>query len=263
MDPLRARAALLSALLIAGLLVGCNRADREAGGVGCRGSRLELIRPQTLLVGADVGIEPFAFRREGELTGFEVELMRELGRRMNLEVEIVNRTAPGLLPGLIAKRYDAVAAAVRTSAENRAQVCFSAPYLEADLAVVSTRAFEDLSAVPDGTRVAVEAGSVASAWTGRNLDRRLDADVVPTLQDVLRAVDEGGVAVMDLANARARAKDTRLRIVEVIDTGEDHAVAFHPDGGALRDRISQRIEAMREDGSLEALEKEWFGERPG
>ena len=67
-----------------------------------------------LRVGMDASYPPFEEIDEttGELRGYDVELAREIGRRLGLEVQFVNIGFDGLYDALITKKVDAVISAL-------------------------------------------------------------------------------------------------------------------------------------------------------
>lgn len=72
---------------------------------------LERIEQAGLLkIGLDASYPPFEDIDEatGEIRGFDVDLARELGRRLGVEIEIINSGWDGLYDALEAGRFDAV-----------------------------------------------------------------------------------------------------------------------------------------------------------
>lgn len=72
---------------------------------------------------------PFNFTRpDGTLDGFEVDLTHELCKRLNAKCEIITQEWDGIIPGLNAKKFDAILAGMSITEEREKIVDFSVPY---------------------------------------------------------------------------------------------------------------------------------------
>jgi len=80
-------------------------------------------------LGIDVPYEPFVVRNaDGDLEGFEIDLGNELCARANLECSWVEQGWDGIIPGLLARKYDAILSSMAITPERERQVLFSLPY---------------------------------------------------------------------------------------------------------------------------------------
>ena len=119
-----------------------------------------------LRVAIDPSFPPFdALDDNGNLTGFDVDLGRELGQRLATPMEFRAIAFDGLVDAVIAGKVDVVISAFPLDPRLTRDVRFSRPYFEAGLVLVSptgsdVRVAEDLV----GRTVAVEWGSLSDAW---------------------------------------------------------------------------------------------------
>ncbi len=65
-------------------------------------------RPGALLVGSSFDYRPFEYRQGKILKGFDVEIVKEINRRLGLKVEWVNSDFDTIFDSLAAGRFDAV-----------------------------------------------------------------------------------------------------------------------------------------------------------
>ncbi|MFW6146412.1 MAG: serine/threonine-protein kinase [Planctomycetota bacterium] len=72
---------------------------------------------------------PFSsYDNRGDLTGFDVDVSREIARRLGRKLEIVPVAWDGILDGLLAGRYDAIIGSMAVTPERAKKVSFSRPY---------------------------------------------------------------------------------------------------------------------------------------
>jgi ABC-type amino acid transport substrate-binding protein len=72
---------------------------------------------------------PFSFYdQDGELIGFDVDVAREIGKRLGREVEFTTIKWDGILPGLLAGHYDTIISSMARTPGREEKVDFSIPY---------------------------------------------------------------------------------------------------------------------------------------
>ena len=81
-----------------------------------------------LRVATDATFPPMEFVENGKKTGFDVELVEAVAAKMGKKVEWVDIDFKGLVPGLVAKRYDMAVSAIYITDERKKVVDFTQPY---------------------------------------------------------------------------------------------------------------------------------------
>ncbi len=255
-------AALILALVVA--LAGCGGGggggDGEEGGGG--GER------ETITVASDIAYPPFEFTQNGKTVGFDIDLMREIGKRAGFTPEFQNVRFDLIIPGLDNNLYDAAISAMTITEEREEQIDFSDPYFNADQSLLvpsdsNIRSTDDLS---DAT-VGVQLGTMGAAQADEFQSEGTVGEVrtFDTIEDAFAALKDGQVdAVINnlpVSQDRADQSDGRLKVVETIPTGEQYGIAF-PKDSKLVDPVNEALAEIKEDGTYEKIYKKWIGRAP-
>ena len=217
-----------------------------------------------LTVGISLTNPPYGFTdpNTGRPVGFEVELAKALAEAMELDLTLLNRAAPTLIPAALSRRVDVGAASFTDDTELAPDVCRSASYLDADLAVVvrstdvsKIKSLDDLA----GRKVGVARASAASRWAGRLGDS--EVTVLETVDDVFSAVLHGRLdaGVGDRPTAfRTQMAVPRLRAVLKVATGV-HYVLVGAAESSVMPQVDNALGALEADGTLHEMKRRWFG----
>ncbi|WP_428467666.1 transporter substrate-binding domain-containing protein [Photobacterium minamisatsumaniensis] len=82
----------------------------------------------TLRVGLSTFV-PWAMRdKQGELVGFEVDVARRLAKDAGLKVEFIPTAWDGIIPALLAGKFDVIIGGLSITPERNMSVLFTAPY---------------------------------------------------------------------------------------------------------------------------------------
>ena len=248
--------ALITLLTLLLALAGCGPEDPAWARVQETG---------VLRVGMDAAYPPFeSLDENGQVVGFDVDMAREIGRRLGLEVQFVNIAYDGLYDALVTGQVDVlISALVPAYGTERAR--FSEPYFNAgDVLVVppgsSIEEMRDLG----GRTLAVEYGSGGDV-EARKWERRVAALTVERYDTPASALDavlagEADAALVDGISARLAVGQhpDDLMLAEGV-TETLFAIAVHEDSNILLREINTLVEEMSEDGTRDALTQKWFG----
>jgi len=97
----------------------------------------------TLRVGMSTFV-PWAMRdKQGELIGFEIDVAKRLAKDSGWQVEFVPTAWDGIIPALLAKKFDVIIGGMSITPERSKSVLFSAPYSHSGVQVAANKKLAD------------------------------------------------------------------------------------------------------------------------
>src|SRR5688572_18064364 len=114
---------LMAVLVVAGALVaaGCGN---DGSGSGDRAGGPNTITDGELRVGSDIPYPPFEFGRAPDYEGFDVDIVNEIAKGLDVEAKLVKSPFDPILRNLAQNRFDMVASAVTVTPERERTVAF-------------------------------------------------------------------------------------------------------------------------------------------
>ncbi|MCM3612208.1 amino acid ABC transporter substrate-binding protein [Planococcus sp. MERTA32b] len=219
----------------------------------------------TLLVGTEGTYPPFTFHDDsGELTGFDVEIAREVAERLGVEAKFLETQWDGMFAGLDSGRFDMVANQVGIREDRLESYDFSDPYITSAAVLVTSKdeteitSFEDLegkvsaqSLTSNYADIAKEYGAELTGVEGFNQAIEL------LVSDRVDATVNDKISVLDFLNQRP---DAPIQIADESDDASKSGLQFRKDSGAIVDEVNKALADMIEDGTYDEISQKWFGE---
>ena len=150
---------LLVLLLAAIVLAACGGGSTEedpttddaTGSGGTEEDVLAKVKEEgKLVVGTEGTYPPFTFHDDsGKLTGFDVEIAQEVGKRLGVEVEFLETQWDAMFAGLDSGRFDMVANQVGINPEREESYEFSDPYISSTAVLVVAKDNEEIKSFED------------------------------------------------------------------------------------------------------------------
>jgi ABC-type amino acid transport substrate-binding protein len=249
-------------LAIASLAVaGCGSSDDEttSGGGGGGGGG------EPLTVGSDIPYPPFEQGKPGNYTGFDIELMEAIGKKIGRTPEFQDTSFETIFRDVAQGKFEAVISAATITEEREKAVDFSNPYYLSEQAVLvkegsDIQSFEDL----EGKTVAAQQGT-----TGLELAKeKANASEIrpyPEGPDAVNALKAGTVeaVVIDAPVAQnAVEKSGGVEIAEKVPTEEEYGIAIGQGNTELLEEINRGLEEVLADGTYTKIYKKWFKLEP-
>ncbi len=262
------RTRLLSALAAASLaLAACGGSDGSSD-TTTAGSTLETIAAGKLTVCSDAPYEPFEFQdASGKWTGFDMDLMREIATRNNLELEVTVQPFDGIWLAPAAGTCDVVASSMTITAEREEAADFSDGYFDSFQSMLVMKDNEaTLASIESfaGKKVAVQTGTTGEAFAKANLTGAeiQSFDEAGAMFLALESGDVDGVLQDFPINADRAVKQGTSVVSIKFDEGyekESYGFAVKTGNTALLDAINEALADMRDDGTYDTIFATYFG----
>lgn len=223
-----------------------------------------LVADGTLTIATSPDYAPMEYQENGEIKGYDIDLIKEVADRLGLKADIKNQAFDSLVTQVAGgKTFDAAISSITINDERAQQIAFTDPYYDSNLAIV-VLADSDIASRDDlnGQSIGAQSGSSGEEWAQENLK---DSEYTPFQEtpDMLAALRSGKIvaAVYDEPAAAyniAHEYDD-AKVLEIIPTGEQYGIIVNTDNVALASAINEAIAEMRADGTFDDIQMEWFG----
>ncbi|WP_456267511.1 transporter substrate-binding domain-containing protein [Kushneria sp. AK178] len=230
--------------------------------------------PDDVTLAIDVPYDPFVYRApNGQLEGFEIDLGNELCRRAKLECSWVEQPWDGIIPGLMARKYDAILSSMAITPERERQVLFSIPYYNTPSLWITSRdrdiSIDDRDSL-EGLSVGVQRGSIRDVYVTEMYGDVLDIRRYGSSRDVKNDLEAGRLDLafedypLAIESIDFRNEDSPFKqIGPEISTperifGSGAAMAFRPRDKALAEKFNQAIRDVYADGTFDRLMHQYF-----
>lgn len=209
---------------------------------------------------------------KNELQGFDVDVAHALCETSKLRCTFVVQAWEGMIPNLLAKRYDAIVSSMSISEERKKKVAFSAQYYNSPTIFVVRKdsPIEDVS--PQGLagkRVGSQPATIQWAYMQENYAASVEIAPFDTSELAYAALLAGDVdAVLDdklsildwLTNTKAGrcCRFAGADINEGRDLGEGAGIAFRKEDGELREKFDAALSQIQADGTFDMINAKYF-----
>lgn len=243
------------------MLIGCGNSGEGNANGDSFGTDIETIREGILLMGSDIANPPFEIGEGDEITGFDVDIAREIARRMGLELLIVPTERDWLVNGLKMDKFDMIMSALKITDERKLEIDFSNPYMEADLSICVLKESDILSEsdLKDRT-VAVRTGTTGHR-TAEKMEGLREIITFNSFPEIFESVESGmaDAAIIDYpVGAYLNKMRGHTEIAKKIITEEHYGIGVKKGNDSLLDAINHALESIEADGTYEEIVSKWF-----
>ncbi|ASS89057.1 MAG: cysteine ABC transporter substrate-binding protein [Bacillaceae bacterium] len=215
---------------------------------------------------------PYNFMNENkEYDGFDVDIAKELAKRLGVKANFVAQEFSGLIPGLQKGKFDILVSQVTITDERKKQIDFTEPYITNKVKVIVREDNNDIKSVNDfkGKTIGVGLGTNDEAYLRNELLPKVGDFKINTYDDVittLKDLDAGRIdaTINNVYALKPVIEENGYKIKAVGDPiKEDQAgVAVKKGNKELVDALNKALKEMKEDGTYKEIYVKWFDEEP-
>ena len=236
---------------------------------------------------------PYNFKDAGgNLVGFEIDLAADLCKRMSIECTLVEQAWDGIIPSLVAGKYDAIMAGMSIKAKREKVISFSQAYVHTPILFtvlessplagykteLTSMTLDDVSAeekaVLDQMRAAFEGKKVGVqvSTTHEDFMNEMMPDIKISSYDkmdnmildlIAGRIEVGLTSLSFLKPLMEKPEGKKLRLIGPSMTkgpfGRGVAVGLRKEDAKLREMFDKAIDEAISDGSMSKLAVKWFG----
>ena len=220
----------------------------------------QILDKEILTVGSDATYPPFEFVQDGQIVGFDIDIMKEIAERLDKQIDIVSINYDADFKILREGELDLIISAVPYNKEKEAIVDFSIPYFKMDYLLISLI----------GSEIKIK-----ESLTGKKIgilelsDKCLDEDYLKKFEivsynDILQLltalknteVDAVLLAIPIAVNLLKENKDI-YTVLEEIQSNKEFSIVFS-EGSNLKSIVDDAIEEIRADNVYKEIYAKWF-----
>jgi L-cystine transport system substrate-binding protein len=230
------------------------------------GQGLETIKTNGVFrIGTEGTYAPFTYHDpNGQLVGFDVEIGREIAKRLGVKPEFLEGKWDGLIAGLDANRYDAVINQVGITEQRKQKYDFSDPYIASKAVLIvrgdndGIKGFADLqgkksaqSLTSNFAKLAEESGASLVGTDGfdQSIQLVLNGRADATINDSLSFLD-----------FKKHKPDANVKIAAQEADADHSGVIIRKGEPELLAAINKALAEIKADGTYQKIADTYFGQ---
>ena len=227
---------------------------------------------KTVRIGTEGAYPPFNFiDNDGRLQGFDIDIANALCRAMGAECTYAVQDWDGLLPGLLAKKYDCIIASMSITEERKKRVDFTDKYYRTPAKFVAKKG-AGIKISKEGLKgkiVGVQRATVSEYFLRDNFGDSVKIKSYATQDEANMDLTSGRIdlVIADAVVLRGGLLETEAgQGFELIGPdfdnkkwfGDGIGIAVRKEDSDLRDRLNKAIKAIRADGTYKKINAKYF-----
>ena len=222
---------------------------------------------EALRVGVEGAYPPFSWKEaDGSLKGFDIDIAHAICEKLGRDCTLVEQDWDGMIPALLARKFDAIIASMSITEERKKRVDFTAKYYNTPAMFVA----------PEGSAIEVSPAGLAGKAVGVQRGTTHQCFMEKIFPDAdLRLYASQEEVFLDLAAGRldAQFSDSLQADEGFLKTdagkgyafvgGPQHDPGCHGEGAGIAVRKGEEellaaITAIREDGTYRSINDRYF-----
>lgn len=208
---------------------------------------------------------------DGSLTGFDVDITNALCAEMKMKCKIVANEFDGIIPGLIAKKFDVAVASMAITPERKKAIAFSDSY-QGGYSTFIGRVGMKLNGSPasmKGKSIAVQTGTIQANYASAvYVPAGATLRMYSTVENAMLDVTSGRVdaLMVEIGSAYELKKTPKGKLVELFGPkmsdpkyfGDGTGIAMRKDDKVLQGKINTALKTILTNGTYKKINDKYF-----
>lgn len=216
-----------------------------------------------LVVGITPAYAPFEFKKQNQLIGFDVELIRAISQELGWKITLKEMSFYDLIPALKNKQIDIAISAINMTPERKALVDFSVPYYHPNKIVWM---YHKKNMSPDITttpiKVGVQGTSYFHLWANEKQKTKKNIEIitVPSIRLLVKKLKDDEVKAIVIEEMQAErfcAKNPELMYLPTGSSIDGYGIALQK-GSQLTPQVNEALKKLETTGLLKELNHHWI-----
>ena len=227
---------------------------------------------KTVRFGIEGAYPPFSWTEpNGELRGFDVDMANALCKELDAKCQIVAQDWDGIIPSLLARKYDAIIAAMSITEERKKRVDFTGKYALIPNKFVAKKGTE-IDFTKDGlkgVKVGVQRATTHDKYLSDNFDGSVEIVRYGSFDDAYLDLKAGRIATV-LGDASALEEGLLNKpggdgyefigpsLTDPKWFGDGFGIAVRKQDKDLTKQLDEAIKSLREKGIYQQIASKYF-----
>ncbi|WP_316979257.1 ABC transporter substrate-binding protein [Shumkonia mesophila] len=220
---------------------------------------------EKLRIGNEGAYAPFnQIDPNGKLTGFDIDIGNALCEKMKAECVWVTQDWDGIIPGLLAKKYDAIVSSMSVTDERKQAVDFTERYYSNSLRYIAKKGSKLDVKNLKGKTIGAQRATIAAIYLEDNMKGVVDIKVYDTQDNAYIDLAAGRLdAVLGdmLVNYDWLQSDAGKGFDffgEAFNRSDEIGIAVRKGEDKLRQQLNAALKAIRADGTYAKINAKYF-----
>jgi len=218
-----------------------------------------------LIVGINAEFPPFTFYKNDQIVGFDIDIVNEIGKRINKRIVLKDLPFDALIPEIQLGTIQVIAAGMNPTEDRAQRVFFTHEVYQSDPLVIVSPKNTPLTSITElnGKSVLVNEGYFADSYLSQHpqigLTRLSTAFVTDGLLALQNMRAEAFVATYATLVPYMTDEQKRLFNITLLhEITDKDALAVSKKYPELFQEIQDAIMRMKQDGVIDRLTEKWF-----
>lgn len=209
--------------------------------------------------------------KDKQYTGFDVDIAKEVAKRLDKKAKFVAQDFSGLIPGLQKGKFDMLVSQVTITDDRKKQVDFTEPYITNEVKAIVKDDNTTIKSAEDfkGKTIGVGLGTNDEAYLRNDLMKKVGEFKINTYDDVITTLKDLNVGRIDATINNVFAlkpiveeNGYKIKAVGGALKSDKAGIAVKKGQTELVDQLNKALNDMEKDGTYTKIYKKWFNEEP-